>query len=442
MSFHDRSVAVIGAAGGIGSALCRSLAVEGVRLTLIGRDRQRLETLAAETGGVAVVCDAAAMEDLDSVLAAVEDLYGIVNCAGSLLLKPAHATTPAEFDQCISANLRTAFATVRAGVKAIGSREGSIVLGVIRSRANRTRESRGCSRGKSGRYRAGALGCCNLRTPPDSCELRRSGADRHTSHDAHPFQRGEPASVRLDARARPDRLPRRGRVGYSMVPGSRTGVGNRAGTRRRWRVGYGPAALGGVAPDGLIERKSDRNVLFSSSSCSCPSNHSCEWAEVPDQILRFTCGVRVTALWRRRHDALVECLGISCADWILFLVDLVHASAVLPRSSSGEVAGSPGQQEVGPLAGLDHCRRRATGDPCCGRARRAAAMDGRTPVLGRRRRVRHSIRRSGIYAVVHAREPLLLHDGPHPDGAWPRGDRFRSVRFRAASRDIQAGRCS
>jgi len=95
MCFHDRSVAVIGAAGGIGSALCRSLAVEGARLTLIGRDRQRLETLAAETGGVAVVCDAAVMEDLDSVLAAVEDLYGIVNCAGSLLLKPAHATTPA-----------------------------------------------------------------------------------------------------------------------------------------------------------------------------------------------------------------------------------------------------------------------------------------------------------------------------------------------------------
>jgi len=136
MCFHDRSVAVIGAAGGIGSALCRSLAVEGARLTLIGRDRQRLETLAAETGGVAVVCDAAVMEDLDSVLAAVEDLYGIVNCAGSLLLKPAHATTPAEFDQCISANLRTAFATVRAGVKAVGSREGSIVL--VSSAAART----------------------------------------------------------------------------------------------------------------------------------------------------------------------------------------------------------------------------------------------------------------------------------------------------------------
>ncbi len=188
MSFHDRSVAVIGAAGGIGSALCRSLAVEGARLTLIGRDRQRLETLAAETGGVAVVCDAAVMEDLDSVLAAVEDLYGIVNCAGSLLLKPAHATTPAEFDQCISANLRTAFATVRAGVKAVGSREGSIVLVSSAAARNRTRESRCHSGGKSGRYRAGALGCCDLRAAPHPRKLRRSGADRHAAHYAHYVQ--------------------------------------------------------------------------------------------------------------------------------------------------------------------------------------------------------------------------------------------------------------
>ena len=52
----------------------------------------------------------------------------IAQCAGSLLLKPAHLTTDAEWQDVIATNLGASFATVRAGAKAMMRTGGSIVL--------------------------------------------------------------------------------------------------------------------------------------------------------------------------------------------------------------------------------------------------------------------------------------------------------------------------
>ena len=53
-----RVVFVVGAYGGIGSALCRILAAEGAKLVLAGRDAQKLHTLAEEVSGETAVVDA------------------------------------------------------------------------------------------------------------------------------------------------------------------------------------------------------------------------------------------------------------------------------------------------------------------------------------------------------------------------------------------------
>src|SRR5690606_19382933 len=53
---------------------------------------------------------------------------GLVNCIGSLLLKPAHSTTDDEFRQTCEANLFTAFAAVRAAGNLFRKRGGAIVL--------------------------------------------------------------------------------------------------------------------------------------------------------------------------------------------------------------------------------------------------------------------------------------------------------------------------
>jgi NAD(P)-dependent dehydrogenase (short-subunit alcohol dehydrogenase family) len=105
--------------------------------------RARLEAGGAVVEGLSRSRGGLNLADFASVEQAVQDvaarrgrLDGLVNCAGSLLLKPAHITTPAEYAATIEANLTTAFAAVRAGAKAMMQSGGSIVL--VSSAAGRT----------------------------------------------------------------------------------------------------------------------------------------------------------------------------------------------------------------------------------------------------------------------------------------------------------------
>ncbi len=121
-------VFVIGATGGIGSALARRLASRQIEVILAGRTEAKLAALGDELGASYVAVDAANFDSLDSAVARFAPIDGIVNCAGSLLLKPAHLTTEREYRDTIDTSLTTAFAAVRAGAKAMMSTGGSIVL--------------------------------------------------------------------------------------------------------------------------------------------------------------------------------------------------------------------------------------------------------------------------------------------------------------------------
>jgi len=124
---------VLGATGGIGSAVCRELRREGAQVVLAARDRQRLDALAAELGGAHVESlDAADIEAVDALVRGVVERHGridgVVNCVGSIVLKSAHATKPEEWREVVRSNLDSAFAAVRAGAKAMTKTGGSIVL--------------------------------------------------------------------------------------------------------------------------------------------------------------------------------------------------------------------------------------------------------------------------------------------------------------------------
>ncbi len=128
MSFQNARFVIIGAGGGIGSALARRLKKEGAELVLMGRSTERLVLLGRELSSETQVVDASEADALEKAVAAVGPMHGIVNCAGSILLKPVHLTTAEEWSHTIAANLTTAYATVRAGAKALWSSGGSIVL--------------------------------------------------------------------------------------------------------------------------------------------------------------------------------------------------------------------------------------------------------------------------------------------------------------------------
>jgi 3-oxoacyl-[acyl-carrier protein] reductase len=125
-------VLVIGGAGGIGSAVARLLVAAGDSVFLAGRDEAKLAALGGELvmpHGVVEATDPDAIDACaDAAAAALGGLSGIVCCAGSILLKPAHLTTTAEWQATLAVNLTSGFGCVRAAGRLLRETGGSVVL--------------------------------------------------------------------------------------------------------------------------------------------------------------------------------------------------------------------------------------------------------------------------------------------------------------------------
>lgn len=118
-AFLKGKVAIVtGAAGGIGEALCMRLAEYGMRLVLVGRRREALETLAGRLHAMdveSVVCagDLASLAFVDEVLEAARAMFGsidvIVNNAGLSHNCGVEEMTPELFDAIMQVNVRAPY---------------------------------------------------------------------------------------------------------------------------------------------------------------------------------------------------------------------------------------------------------------------------------------------------------------------------------------------
>jgi NAD(P)-dependent dehydrogenase (short-subunit alcohol dehydrogenase family) len=123
---------IVGATGGIGSALTARLAGEGHRLAVSARHPETLHALASSHGALALPLDATDFEAVSSGFRSAREHFGQVTgaalCVGSILLKPAHLTSLVEWEETVRLNLTSAFAVVRASAETMRSTGGSVVL--------------------------------------------------------------------------------------------------------------------------------------------------------------------------------------------------------------------------------------------------------------------------------------------------------------------------
>lgn len=112
-------ILVFGGGGGIGAAVVARVKGRGEsRVVVAGRNQEAQEATGADQN--LVVGDLLAANAVDEAFSAAEadgPITGVVAAVGSILLKPAHATSDADFDDTIARNLTFAFRVLRAAAK-------------------------------------------------------------------------------------------------------------------------------------------------------------------------------------------------------------------------------------------------------------------------------------------------------------------------------------
>ena len=122
----NRVALVTGAAGGLGQAVAGRLAAEGWALILSSRDEQRLSSVHNNLlgdGHLQVTADcstaAGARRILESAKASQMLPTALAHCVGNIRLGAVHRMSETDFNECLSANLISAFHTLAAFVGAL-----------------------------------------------------------------------------------------------------------------------------------------------------------------------------------------------------------------------------------------------------------------------------------------------------------------------------------
>lgn len=123
---------VLGATGSVGRALVKRLVERGDSVLMMGRSPEKLEALSRDLSQPYQVVD---VSDSSSVVTAIAEyrmshgsITGLANCIGSVLLKPAHLTSDADFREVVNVNLFSCFAIAKAAAAEMRESGGSVVF--------------------------------------------------------------------------------------------------------------------------------------------------------------------------------------------------------------------------------------------------------------------------------------------------------------------------
>jgi len=138
---QDKVVVVVGATGGIGSALVPKLAEAGAKLVLVARDADKLNELVNnmeddhDVDAIAIPTDITKYEQVEAMVAQTIAKFGqidvLVNAAGAGVMKQFLRIEPQEIDQMLDLNLKGNFYTSQAVANVMKDRKIGHICNVI-----------------------------------------------------------------------------------------------------------------------------------------------------------------------------------------------------------------------------------------------------------------------------------------------------------------------
>lgn len=138
---QNKVVVVVGATGGIGSALAPKLAENGAKLVLVGRDIHKLEEFVNnleddyDAKAIAIPTDITKYEQVEGMVQKVIAEFGqidvLVNAAGAGILKQFNRIEPQDLDLMLDLNLKGNFYTSQIVANAMKERKAGHICNVI-----------------------------------------------------------------------------------------------------------------------------------------------------------------------------------------------------------------------------------------------------------------------------------------------------------------------
>jgi len=138
---QDKVVVVVGATGGIGSALTRKLASEGTSLVLAARDSSHLAALVSglpisdRKQVLTVPTDITDPSQVETLMSKAVAQFGqidvLVNAAGAGVMKQYNKVEPADLDAMLDLNLKGSFYTCQAAAEVMKEKKSGHICNIV-----------------------------------------------------------------------------------------------------------------------------------------------------------------------------------------------------------------------------------------------------------------------------------------------------------------------
>jgi len=129
-TLQDKSVLIVGATGGLGSAAAQAFSSAGTRLTLAGRDAEKLRQLRQQFSASVCQVDIANPESVEALKHSTPRVDIVVNLTGADVRKPFDAHSIEEIQRLIAVNLAGSIYLTGAFLPLMKAQQSGIILHV------------------------------------------------------------------------------------------------------------------------------------------------------------------------------------------------------------------------------------------------------------------------------------------------------------------------